>query len=355
MLTVIVAEDESIVRMGLIALIESEAQDVRIVGEAEDGLQAMELARQHMPDIIITDIRMPQMDGLTFMTALRQEGIASSVIVVSGYGEFAYAQQAMRAGAADYLLKPINEDNLLPTLNALREKIQREKARIVHDNKEQLWSFKTSAKQLASDLWNLRELEIEKELNSLQHELMANSHTAYDMERKLTGYIALLEDEFRNVAGQELPASRGLDKVTQHIDTFTAHVYAVMKTIRGTRNWGYGKFIQSAIAYVDKHFGDPDLTLTKMAQELEVKPANFSYMFKTELGVPFSQYLIRFRMNKAAELLSESADKVYEVSAAVGFSDYVHFSKMFKRHMGFTPTEYRQNKWNASVMEKRGI
>jgi len=85
-----------------------------------------------------------------------------------------------------------------------------------------------------------------------------------------------------------------------------------------------------------------------LAQELKLKPANFSYMFKTELGVPFSQYLIKFRMQKAAELLFELAHKVYEVSAAVGFSDYVHFSKMFKRHMGFTPTEYRQHKWSVS-------
>ncbi|NQX62984.1 response regulator transcription factor [Paenibacillus qinlingensis] len=342
MLTVVVAEDEPIVRMGLVALLESEAEGIKVVGEAEDGLQAMELARQHLPDIIITDIRMPLMDGLTFMSALRQEGIASSVIVVSGYGEFEYAQQAMRAGAADYLLKPVNEDNLLPTLNALREKIQLEKARIVHDSKEQLWSFKTSAKQLANHLWNLRELEVEKELNFLQHELMAYSLSTYDMERKLTGYIALLEDEFRSIAGKELPFARGTDKIT--LATFTAYLYDSMKMIRGIRNWGYGKVIQSAIAYVEKHFGDPDLTLTKIAQELEVKPPNFSYMFKTELGVPFSQYLIRLRMDKAAELLFESANKVYEVSAAVGFPDYVHFSKMFKRHMGFTPTEYRQRK-----------
>lgn len=347
MMTIVVVEDEPIVRMGLVALMESEAQGIRIVGEAEDGLQAMELARLHVPDIIITDIRMPLMDGLTFMAALRQEGISSSVIVVSGYGEFEYAQQAMRAGAADYLLKPINEDNLLPTLNALREKIQLEKARIVHDNKEQLWSFKTSAKQLANDLWNLREREIENELSSLQQELMAYSLTAYDMLRKLTGYIALLEDEFRSVAGQELPFPRSLDKITHHFDTFTAQIYAAMQTIRGIRNWGYGKVIQAAITYVEKHFGDPDLTLTKIAEQLEVKPANFSYMFKTELGVPFSQYLIRLRMEKAAEQLFESANKVYEVSAAVGFSDYVHFSKMFKRHMGFTPTEYRQNKWKS--------
>ncbi|MDU0203731.1 MULTISPECIES: response regulator [Paenibacillus] len=345
MMTVVVVEDEPIVRMGLIALMESEAEGFKVVGEAEDGQQALALARLHVPDIIITDIRMPVMDGVALMLALKQEGISSSVIVVSGYGEFEYAQQALRAGAADYLLKPINEDHLLPTLHALREKIRLEKARIVHDNKEQLWSFKTSAKQLARDLWDLRELEIEKELNSLQHELTNNQMTTHDMERKLTGYIALLEDEFRSVSGQELPFPRGLDKITHHFDTFIAHIYAAMKTIRGTRNWGYGKVIQAGIAYVEKYYGDPDLTLTKIAQQLEVKPANFSHMFKTELGVPFSQYLIRLRMDQAAKQLSDSANKVYEVSAAVGFSDYVHFSKMFKRHMGFTPTEYRQSKW----------
>ncbi|MDR6550974.1 response regulator [Paenibacillus qinlingensis] len=347
MLTVVVVEDEPIVRMGLIALMESEARGFKIVGEAEDGQQAMALARLHLPDIIITDIRMPVMDGLTFMLALRHEGISSSVIVVSGYGEFEYAQQAMRAGASDYLIKPINEDNLMPTLTALQVKIQQEKVRIVHDNKEQLWSFKTSAKQLANDLWNLRDQEINRNLNSLQHKLMEDKLSSYDLGRKLKGYIALLEDEFRSVAGQELPIPRVFDKIVDRFDTFIAYIYATMKTIREKRNWGYGKVNQAAIAYVEQHFGDIDLSLTKIAQHLELKPANFSYMFKSEYGIPFSQYLIKFRMDKAAELLYESANKVYEISASVGFSDYVHFSKMFKRYMGFTPTEYRQNKWQS--------
>ncbi|RXZ83750.1 response regulator [Paenibacillaceae bacterium] len=345
MITVVIAEDEPIVRMGLIALIEAEAEGFRIVGEAEDGQQAIMLARMHLPDLIITDIRMPVMDGLSFMSSLRQEGIPSSVLVVSGYGEFEYAQQAMRAGAEDYLLKPINADNLLPTLYALRDKMQQEKARIVHDSKEQLWSFKTSAKRLANDLWNLREPAIELELISLQHELLADGLSASALERKLAGYIALLEDEFRSIAGQELPLSPGLDKFNQHFDSFCTHIHAAMALIRGIRNWGYGKVTQAAVTYLEQHYGDSELTLTKLAQHLEMKPANFSHIFKSELAIPFSQYLIRLRMEKASEQLSESASKVYEVSAAVGFTDYAHFSKMFKRYKGCTPTEYRRLMW----------
>ncbi|WP_158082007.1 AraC family transcriptional regulator [Paenibacillus ferrarius] len=212
----------------------------------------------------------------------------------------------------------------------------------MHDNKEQLWSFKLSAKRLASSLWHLREAEIEEELSTLKHELIADRLTANDMERKLTGYLALLEDEFRSSAGQELPVPRGVEKNAQQFEAFVTQMYAAMGSIRGIRNWGYGKVIQAAIAYLDKHYGDSELTLTKLAYDLQVKPANFSHMFKSELGVPFSQYLIRLRMDKAAEQLSGSAKKVYEISASVGFPDYVHFSKMFKRHKGVTPTEYRQ-------------
>lgn len=344
MYTVVIAEDEPIVRMGLISLIEEEAEDFEIVGQAEDGRQALALATALTPDLIITDIRMPVMDGLTFMRRLREDGIPSSVLVVSGHGEFEYAQEAIRTGAADYLLKPINADNLIPVLAAMRDKLRREKAQIVHDSKEQLLTFKAGAKQLAAALWNLDEEAIEGGIEALRGEWpMKGASTAagHRFERRLAGFIALLEEEFRSISGRDLPLPLAADKP---FERFRERVLAAKEEIRAERNWGYGKVAQTAIAYLERHYGDPDITLTSVAEQLGMKPANLSHIFKSELSIPFSQYLIRLRMNKAIERLSGSADKVYEVSALVGFPDYAHFAKMFKRFAGCTPTEYRRKR-----------
>jgi two-component system response regulator YesN len=141
MFSILIVEDEPVVRIGLRALIESETKDFHVIGEVEDGEEALAFARRYAPDLIITDIRMPVMDGLALMESLRREGITAAVFVVSGYGEFEYAQQALRAGAADFLLKPVHADSLTKALDRLRDKLQMEKTIIVHDSKEQLWSL----------------------------------------------------------------------------------------------------------------------------------------------------------------------------------------------------------------------
>ncbi|OME99046.1 hypothetical protein BK127_39305 [Paenibacillus sp. FSL H7-0331] len=346
MFSILIVEDEPVVRIGLRALIESETKDFHVIGEAEDGEEALAFARRYAPDLIITDIRMPVMDGLALMESLRREGITAAVFVVSGYGEFEYAQQALRAGAADFLLKPVHADSLTKALDRLRDKLQMEKTIIVHDSKEQLWSFKARAEQLADDLWNLREAAVDNELEALRLEWDAGGPPAA-IERKLAGYIALMEGELRIKGGPRFSFENGMPKGGHaHFESFRELMLGMKELIRSFRNWGYGKLAQAAIDYLDAHYGDPEMSLTKVADHFEMSSANFSHVFKSELRIPFSHYLTRLRMGKAMQQISETSTKVYEIGEAVGFPDYAHFSKMFKKHTGFTPTEYRRKMRN---------
>ncbi|RAP77440.1 response regulator transcription factor [Paenibacillus montanisoli] len=116
----ILVDDERFARKGLVGLIPWEQCGFEIVCEAEDGEEALSLIEQHKPDLVITDIRMPVVDGLELIQTV-QERLGKSVkfIIISGYGDFKYAQQAVRFGVQDYLLKPIDEVELMETLQRI--------------------------------------------------------------------------------------------------------------------------------------------------------------------------------------------------------------------------------------------
>ncbi|SFT13669.1 response regulator [Paenibacillus sp. BC26] len=118
----ILVDDEMFARKGLVGLIPWESCGFQIVGEAEDGEEALALIERQMPDLVITDIRMPVLDGLELIQTV-QERISKAIkfIIISGYGDFKYAQQAVRYGVHDYLLKPIDENELMETLTRINE------------------------------------------------------------------------------------------------------------------------------------------------------------------------------------------------------------------------------------------
>ncbi|WP_308635465.1 response regulator transcription factor [Paenibacillus silvisoli] len=116
----ILVDDERFARKGLVGLIPWERCGFEIVGEAEDGEEALAIIEQHKPDLVITDIRMPVVDGLELIQTVQERmGASVKFIIISGYGDFKYAQQAVRFGVQDYLLKPIDENELMDTLKRI--------------------------------------------------------------------------------------------------------------------------------------------------------------------------------------------------------------------------------------------
>ncbi|MCD8143253.1 MAG: response regulator [Clostridiales bacterium] len=128
MLKVFLVEDESIIRETLRDTVPWAQQGYQFAGEAGDGEMALPLIRQTRPDVLITDIRMPFMDGLDLSRLVLQEFPEMKVIILSGYDDFEYARQAIDIGVTQYLLKPITKNTLLNVLQDVREKIEEERA-----------------------------------------------------------------------------------------------------------------------------------------------------------------------------------------------------------------------------------
>ena len=116
----VIAEDEPPIRKNLIKKICRYNPDFLLTGEASSGKKALELVREKHPQVLFTDIRMPGMDGLELMQELRTHYPEVLLVVISGYNDFGYAQTSIRLGVTDYLLKPVDTEQLKKTMDKLK-------------------------------------------------------------------------------------------------------------------------------------------------------------------------------------------------------------------------------------------
>lgn len=126
--SIVIIDDDLNLLEGMRESIPWEQFNVRWVGEAVDGKEGLRIVSQLRPDIVLTDIHMPEMNGLDMITMLRDQGYDGKFVILSGYADFEYAQQAVRLGVDDYLCKPVTLDNLKSVLSRVSERLEQERS-----------------------------------------------------------------------------------------------------------------------------------------------------------------------------------------------------------------------------------
>ena len=127
MYKILFVEDEDIIRTGLKKIATDAGINFEAIFEANCGKDALEIIKEYSPEIVVTDIKMPKMDGIELIRQCRNLGLDISFIIVSGYGEFAYAQKAISFGVTEYLLKPIKKMELVDSVNSIISKLDSDK------------------------------------------------------------------------------------------------------------------------------------------------------------------------------------------------------------------------------------
>ncbi len=155
MVKVFLVEDEIVIRDGIKNSIKWEKEGYEFVGEAGDGELAYPMILKKRPDILITDIKMPFMDGLELSRLVKQELPDIKILILSGYDEFGYAREAIRIGVAEYLLKPVSSTKLLEVLHGFTSAIVQERK-----EKEQLRKYE-------ADMLENREYQKDEFLNRI--------------------------------------------------------------------------------------------------------------------------------------------------------------------------------------------
>lgn len=147
MIKVFLVEDEKIIRKSIKNNVKWEENGFEFAGEAPDGEMALPMIEKLHPDIVITDIKMPFMDGLELSDILKKKMPKIQIIILSGYGEFDYAKEAIKIGVTDYLTKPVTGEQLLEALNKVKQKLDKKK-RQEEDIKKLQKNIKTQMKNM---------------------------------------------------------------------------------------------------------------------------------------------------------------------------------------------------------------
>lgn len=133
MYKLVVVDDEPLIIEGLKKYLKWEDYGFTIVGEAEDGLKGLKVCKKAKPDFVITDIRMPGADGIELISALKKDLPCTKFVILSGYGEFELAQQAIRAGASDYILKPLQKEQFMQIISKMKNELDQHYKEIEND------------------------------------------------------------------------------------------------------------------------------------------------------------------------------------------------------------------------------
>lgn len=145
---ILIVEDEIKIRRGMAGLIEHHTEHT-VVGEARNGQEGAEMAMMYQPDLIITDIRMPVMNGLDMIRVLQEQGGTWHFVILSGYSEFEYAKQAIRYGVDDYLIKPLAPEDVTDLLKNVSDKIEKERIRTQGKPEKRLKDFLIESETLS--------------------------------------------------------------------------------------------------------------------------------------------------------------------------------------------------------------
>ncbi|AOY74611.1 response regulator transcription factor [Clostridium formicaceticum] len=245
---ILIVEDEILEQEFLKTVMLDELLPEDTILTCGSGVQAVQLAKQHRPNIIIMDIMISEMDGLTAAQEIRGFLPNACITILSAYSDFSYAQKAINLRVFEYLLKPVK-----PT------------------------AFKEVFRKM----------------------LESASKSSVLVEEKPEEKSAKTKDD------------------RQH-------------------------FVEESIKYIKEHFREK-LTLEMVASKVFMNPKYFSHVFKREMGISFTEYIIQLRIQYACRLLETTNYPAYRISSECGFSDPSYFNRVFCGQMNMTPQTYRKN------------
>lgn len=448
---ILLVDDEPGVRSSLRAMLCADGGGELEVDEAGGGQAALDLLAERPADLVITDMKMPGLSGIELIERLRQYAYGGEVAVISGFDDYQLVRTAMKLGASDYLLKPIDRDELTELVRGVRRRragrevraltqapgdrlrmqLQRslrgeraediagafllqvstdmaapapgeaelilseyrggrqvrvwrcgsEAARaqalcadrelIAFDSAGVLGSLLERACRAADD----RFFDLPARSGDAQEALAlaARAFACYEEETACAQIDALfgaLCAEHGSVeAARQMPAAL-LHRVQQEnsacIRVTARHeltrddlvrttsgapslsavlgetkrlMLLYMREVRAETVSQDEQHLQKAIAYINEHYAS-DLSLTQVAQVLHLHPNYFSTIFTRALGVSYSRYLRRVRIDAACRLMQTSSMKLYEIAEAVGYHDHLQFNRAFRHEKGVPPSKY---------------
>ncbi|UUZ95053.1 response regulator [Paenibacillus sp. P25] len=328
-----IVDDEPIIRSGLQKMAQSYAQKFEQIETAENGIVALERIALSEPDLLLTDIRMPKMDGLELCKQVHERYPHMLMVVVSGYDDFDYAQKCLSYGVKHYLLKPVTP----PDLHEAFDQILKSRSQgYIPFSRYVDW-----LERVEQSIWLQQKEELSKHLAEWRE---ACAHlSAWELKDVLQDAAAMLYKRFQDKSRPITPALTKPFEVATKAELFREfadRLHKVVSDLLAARRGFFKDPMEEAKAYIDSHLS-VEVTLKEVADMVGITPTYFSTLFKRMTGDTFISYRIHRRMDKARELLSLPHLRTVDIAAEVGYDDYPHFTKTFKKIFGLSPSDYR--------------
>lgn len=389
MYKMIVIDDEYLVRLGIKETIEWDKYKIEIVGEATNGKTGLELIKSLKPDIIITDIKMPVMDGLELVKELSKLNYDHEVIILSGYKDFDYAKHTLENGAFSYLLKPIDNQELIEKVMQAIEHLEenkKQKTFIKHKLIQDLIMKKDS--EINEETLKLYDIYISKEGTIIYGKIdeLNKITEAFDKTKaikllneyimdllKIKGinhYNYLSNNEFYLICSSayeacekvceealikyekesEIIVSLGLSSYIDISLIYEASIeakqytenklYPMINTVSSKNSHvNINPLIHQAMRYIAQNYSR-NITVKMVADSLFVSESHLMHLFKDSINKTFNECLTDYRILVAKQLLLSGKLKVYEVAELVGYKDSKYFSQIFKKKVGLSPNQF---------------
>lgn len=403
MTKVLLIDDEPLTTQAIRQVLQVYFPSIEIIGEVTNGAKAWDRMLKETPDFIISDIRMPHMDGLQLMEKIREADLSVKVILITAYGDFEYARRAIALGAFGYMVKPFVQTELIQEVGRICKEIETELAhkqdisKIIPFVEENMIRKLLVGKLQQDDLnllinlsgsdWNqyvltifrfnraseneeileeIVKISMSEEINSLFANHGCRVVSFFQKENELVVlYTPKLDDipisqicleilskytEVTIATGSsnsnftlEQIAFAYVEADQNLVESYMSSVITLSDPYltSNEKNDYHSELMTRAAKYCKKEF-TKDISLQKISDHLNLNKYYFCTLFKSHFDLTFWEYVTDLRIGYSKELLSLTNEKTTEISEKCGYLNISHFGKIFKKTTGLTPAEYRK-------------
>lgn len=317
--------------------------DFEISFEANDGREALKIAEENSVDIIISDIRMPVMNGLELLHNLNLKEIHPVFIILSEYGTFEYAQQALNLGAFGYLTKPVNNDDVNAILTKVKNELSGETIPLITTENIELLVLKMlenspATEDIAKSVFsNINAHSKTHELLRFADQLMGSvKNKLYDYVPWLFPFISqkLFVIEEQDLINRDCPQllQDKICYIQSEINKFGFSLSPSSKT----------ESIQGICIFILTNIMNPELNSTYVADRFFFNKTYLSQLFKEKMSIPMIKFITYAKMEYARVQLENKDTRISELSTTLNFENPDYFSSIFKKTYGCSPAAYQK-------------
>ena len=373
---ILIADDEKDIREGLCQIIRDHIDFVGTIFQAEDGVEALKILSQNEVEILVSDIKMPVIDGVELLHRLAKAKYPCQVIMLSGYDDYHYLRNALRFGALDYLLKPVNIETFVELLNnahKLQKKMRQEgkipeKIPIVFKEEKNFGDDgniffdepgketdrqkeEEHLKKAADEIYRRCYEEALNELSIFFNGVASTYSDAAEVRNVLHKWtFGLMERNHRIIQVisnhrltdyDVIGIIKNMPTLSQLRIRFLGCFKRYFSILTQDESQEEKRLLRHAREIIEKNCLN-GITLNDVANELHLSPNYFSTLFKNETGITFREYALNCRMERAKEMLLNWEKSIAEIGFLLGYEDISHFNRAFKNTIGCTPSQFRR-------------